>query len=212
MKTGRKIAVTGATGRVGRHVVDVLESEGHEVVPVSRSGGVDVVTGDGLADALAGVQCVIDAATGSSPDQAEATEFFTASARNLLEIGERAGVKRIVMVSIIGTDRFTAGYGVAKLGHEQALLAGPIPTRILRASQFHEFVEQLMEWGRQGRCDLRPEDAHPDGRRTDRRGGARRSGQRIGRRAGTGRGYSGDRGPARGAPRRPGETTRRPTR
>jgi uncharacterized protein YbjT (DUF2867 family) len=150
MKTGRKIAVTGATGRVGRHVVDVLESGGHEVVPISRSGGVDMVTGDGLEDALAGVECVIDAATGSSPDQAEATEFFTASARNLLEIGERAGVQRIVMVSIIGTDRFTAGYGVAKLGHEQALLAGPIPTRILRASQFHEFVEQLMEWGRQG--------------------------------------------------------------
>jgi len=150
METGRKIAVAGATGRVGRHVVDVLESEGHEVVPISRSGGVDVVTGDGLADALAGVECVIDAATGSSPDQAAATEFFAASARNLQEIGARAGVERIVMVSIIGIDRFTAGYSAAKLVHEQALLAGPIPVRILRASQFHEFIEEFTEWGRQG--------------------------------------------------------------
>ena len=150
METGRKIAVAGATGRVGRHVVDVLESEGHEVVPISRSGGVDVVTGDGLADALASVECVIDAATGSSPDQAAATEFFAASARNLQEIGARAGVERIVMVSIIGIDRFTAGYSAAKLVHEQALLAGPIPARILRASQFHEFIEEFTEWGRQG--------------------------------------------------------------
>jgi uncharacterized protein YbjT (DUF2867 family) len=144
-----KIAVAGATGRVGRHVVELLEERGDDVVAISRSRGVDVVTGDGLSEALAGVETVIDAATPPSPEQQPATEFFTAAARNLQQLGERAGVQRIVVVSIIGIDRFTAGYYVAKQAQEQAMLAGPIPARILRAAQFHEFVPQLVDWGRQ---------------------------------------------------------------
>jgi uncharacterized protein YbjT (DUF2867 family) len=145
-----KIAVAGATGRVGRHVVDVLSEQGHDVVAMARSTGVDVITGDGLADALAGVEAVIDAATGPSPEREPATEFFMTAARNLQETGARAGVRRIVVVSIIGTDRFTGGYGAAKLPHEEATLAGPIPARVLRASQFHELTAQLLEWGRRG--------------------------------------------------------------
>ena len=144
------IAVAGATGRVGRHIVEVLEARGHDVVPISRSHGVDVITGDGLAAALAGVECVIDAATGPSPDQNEATEFFTTAARNLHEAGERADVQRMVVVSIIGIDRFTAGYMAAKVAHERAMLSGPIPARVLRSAQFHPFVAQLVEWGTQG--------------------------------------------------------------
>ena len=80
----------------------------------------------------------------------EATEFFTTATRNLQEAGERAGVRRIVVVSIIGADRFSSGYNVAKIAQEQANLSGPIPARILRAAQFHEFVEQIFQWGRQG--------------------------------------------------------------
>ena len=152
-----RIAVAGATGRVGRHVVDVLEGDGHEVVAISRSHGVDVITADGLAAALDGAESVVDAATGPSPEQGAATEFFTTAARNLQEAGSRAGVRRIVVVSIIGTDKFTAGYGAAKLAHERAALAGPVPARILRAAQFHEFVVVLMAWGRQGEvCYLPP--------------------------------------------------------
>lgn len=150
MQAHKKIAVAGATGRVGRHVVDLLKAGGHDVVAMSRSSGVDVVTGDGLAAALAGVECVIDTASGPSPDQKAATTFFTTAARNLHQAGERAGVQRMVVVSIIGCDRFTAGYMAAKVAHERAMLAGPIPVRVLRAAQFHEFVAQLMEWGRQG--------------------------------------------------------------
>jgi len=156
MQGRRKIAVAGATGRVGRHVVDVLRAGGHEVVAISRSGGVDVITGDGLAEALAGVECVIDVATGPSPQQEAATEFFTTAAQNLHTAGERAGVQRLVVVSIIGTDRFTAGYYAAKATHEQAMLSGPIPVRILRAAQFHEFVPQLVDWGRQGEVSYVP--------------------------------------------------------
>jgi uncharacterized protein YbjT (DUF2867 family) len=150
MQARSRIAVAGATGRVGRHLVKVLKAGGHEVVAISRSGGVDVITGDGLEEALAGVECVVDVATGPSPEQQAATAFFTAAARNLHRAGERAGVRRMVVVSIIGCDRFAAGYNAAKLAHERAMLAGPIPVRILRAAQFHEFVAQLVDWGRQG--------------------------------------------------------------
>lgn len=156
MQARRKIAVAGATGRVGRHVVDVLKAGGHDVVAMSRSGGVDVVTGNGLAKALADVECVIDVASGPSPDQEAATKFFTAAARNLQEAGERAGVRRMVVVSIIGIDRFTAGYMAAKVAHERAMLSGPIPARVLRAAQFHEFVAQLIEWGRHGEVGYVP--------------------------------------------------------
>jgi uncharacterized protein YbjT (DUF2867 family) len=149
MHASGKIAVAGATGRVGRNVVDVLEERGHEVVAISRSLGVDVVTGEGLADALAGVETVIDAATQATPEQDAATAFFMNSTRNLQEVGGRAGVQRIVVVSIIGIDDFTGGFLAAKRAHEQAMLAGPIPVRILRAAQFHEFVAELVDWGTQ---------------------------------------------------------------
>jgi uncharacterized protein YbjT (DUF2867 family) len=154
---GGRIAVAGATGRVGRHVVGVLEARGREIVPMSRSSGVDVVSGDGLARALAGVECIVDTATVASPDQQAATDFFTTAARNLQEVGARAGVRRIVVVSIIGCDRFSAGYNAAKAAHEQALLSGPIPVSILRAAQFHELVEQLVDWGRQDGISYVPE-------------------------------------------------------
>jgi uncharacterized protein YbjT (DUF2867 family) len=145
-----KAAVAGATGRVGQHVVEVLAERGHEVVPISRSNGVDVITGEGLAEALTGVEAIIDTATGPSPDQQAAEDFFTTATRNLQEAGTRAGANRLVVVSIIGADKFGGGYGAAKVTHEQKALAGPIPARILRAAQFHEFVEQLMEWGTRG--------------------------------------------------------------
>jgi uncharacterized protein YbjT (DUF2867 family) len=145
-----RIAVAGATGRVGRHVVDVLNERGHDVVAISRSNGVDVITGDGMVTALEGAEVIIDVATGPSPEQGAATEFFTTATRNLQEAGEKTGVRKLVVVSIIGTDRAVGGYGAAKLAHERAALAGPIPARILRAAQFHEFVEVLMGWGRQG--------------------------------------------------------------
>lgn len=150
MSNAKKIAVVGATGRLGGHVVRVLEERGHEVVRMARSTGVDVVSGEGLADALAGVELVIDTASTPSPDEQDAIAFFTASAKNLHEAGAAAGVERIVSVSIIGIDASTGGYNLAKVAHEKALAAGPLPVQILRAAQFHEFVELLVGWGRQG--------------------------------------------------------------
>ena len=120
-----KFAVAGATGRLGRHVVDVLEESGHEVVPISRSKGVDVITGEGLKEALTGVTSLIDVSTPATPDGA--AEFFATSAPNLLEAGEEAGVKRITAVSIVGADRFSAGYNAAKIVQEKALQSGSDP-------------------------------------------------------------------------------------
>ena len=150
MATEKKIAVAGATGRLGAHTVEVLRERGHEVVPISRSNGVDVITGEGLSAALDGVQVIIDAATGPSPDEAAAIEFFSNAAGNLQRAGAERGVEEILAVSIIGTDHFHTGYYAGKVAHERVHRDGPVPTRILRASQFHEFVAELVMWGTQG--------------------------------------------------------------
>jgi uncharacterized protein YbjT (DUF2867 family) len=157
MQERKRIAVAGATGRVGHHVVDVLEEGGHEVVQMSRATGVDVVTGEGLREALAGVDSIVDAAAWPTNEQKPATDFFLASSRNLQEEGERAGVQRIVVVSIIGADLASGGFIASKIPHEQAMQAGPIPVSILRAAQFHEFVPLFLEWARQGEVIYVPE-------------------------------------------------------
>jgi len=145
-----KIAVAGATGRVGHYVLEELKNRGHNTVAISRSNGIDIITGEGLKSSLVGVECIIDAASGPSPDQESATKFFTNAAHNLQEVGAQAGVKRIIVVSIIGIDRFTAGYMVAKIAHEKVSQSGRIPASIVRAAQFHEFVSQILEWGMKG--------------------------------------------------------------
>jgi uncharacterized protein YbjT (DUF2867 family) len=141
-----KFAVAGATGRVGRHVVDVLAERGYDVVPMSRATGVDIITGEGLADALDGVDVIIDTASWPYNDQQAATEFFRTSTRNLHEAGQKAGVEQVVVVSIIGIEDFTAGFLASKPVHEAAHLDGPLPARILRAAQFNEFVGQILDW------------------------------------------------------------------
>ncbi|MGW2158380.1 SDR family oxidoreductase [Nonomuraea sp. NPDC001699] len=149
MNNTTTVAVAGATGRLGRHVVDVLTERGHRVVPMSRATGVDVITGEGLAEALTGAEIVIDVASWHASEQQAATEFFRTSARNLHDHGRKAGVARIAVASIIGVDRATAGFLAAKKAHEELLRSGPLPVRVLRAAQFHEFVGQLLDW-RQG--------------------------------------------------------------
>jgi uncharacterized protein YbjT (DUF2867 family) len=150
MQAPARIAVAGATGRVGTHIAAVLAERGYDVAAISRARGVDVITGAGLDAAVQGAAAIIDASTGPSPEEAAATEFFTTAAANLQAAGQRAGVGRILVLSIVGTDRSRGGYGVAKLAHEEAMRAGPVPVSILRATQFHEFVAQLLDWGTSG--------------------------------------------------------------
>jgi len=138
-----RIAVAGATGRLGRQVSEVLTERGHEVVAMSRATGVDIIT--------------VDTATCPSPEQQPATDFFLTAAHNLQKAGVQAGVRRAVVVSIINVDKSANGYSLAKIAHEDAWRSGPIPVRLIRAAQFHEFVAQLLEWGTQGDVAYVPE-------------------------------------------------------
>jgi uncharacterized protein YbjT (DUF2867 family) len=141
-----KLAIAGGTGLVGRHVVAAAQAQGHEVVVLSRSVGVDVVSGEGLAVALTGVQTIVDVTNSALQDERPATEFFVAAAGNLQRVGARSGVDHIVTLSIVGIDEIPTGYYAAKLAHERVAGAGPIPATILRATQFHEFPAQMIGW------------------------------------------------------------------
>ncbi|GAB2658123.1 SDR family oxidoreductase [Nocardia goodfellowii] len=145
-----RIAVIGASGRIGREVSAVLRQRGHEVAALTRSAGVDVYSGAGLPGALTGAQVVIDATNASTTDTAAVRDYFRTIARNIQQESVDAGVRRIALVSIIGIERLPAGHYAGKLAHEQAYQEGPVPVRILRAAQFHEFTEMMLEWTTQG--------------------------------------------------------------
>ncbi len=141
-----RIAVAGGTGTAGRHAVAAGRAAGHDVVSLSRADGVDVVDGSGLEDALAGIDVVIDALNGPTSGRSRATAFFVTTTRNLQSAGERAGVSRIVVLSIVGIDRVPGfAYYDAKLAHEEVALQGPVPAVVVRATQFHEFAGQLLD-------------------------------------------------------------------
>lgn len=138
---------------VGSRVVDALRARGDEVVVLARSAGVDLASGSGLAEALEGAQVVIDTTSLVSRKADECVAFFKAVATNLQAAGQAAGVRRIVTLSIVGID----GLGGGVFGHydgkraqETATEAGSVPTVILRATQFHDFPRQLIEWTASG--------------------------------------------------------------
>ncbi|WP_436531121.1 SDR family oxidoreductase [Actinoplanes sp. HUAS TT8] len=139
-----RVAVAGGTGWLGKLVVTAATDAGHEVVVISRARGVDLTTGTGLDEALRGVDVVIDVSNIETVSGAKAAAFFETVTRNLQAAEVRAGVKHHVLVSIIGIDRVEWGYYQAKLNQEKVALAGPVPTTVLRAAQFHEFALQSL--------------------------------------------------------------------
>ena len=139
-----KIAVAGGTGVAGRWTVDALRAGGHEAIVIARSAGADLVTGEGLEAALAGVDAVIDATNVASTGKRVSSEFFEATARTLMRTAATAGVRHIVALSIVGIDRVPYGYYQGKLRQEQVLQNSPVPVSILRAAQFHEFAGQYL--------------------------------------------------------------------
>jgi uncharacterized protein YbjT (DUF2867 family) len=151
-----KIAVAGGTGVLGHHVVDVARQRRHEVVVLTRSEGVDLTGGDGLAERLTGVDAVIDATSTRTQSKAKAEEFFGAITRNLLEAEQAAGVGHHVVVSIVGIDEVPSGYYQGKLLQERLVTEGRVPWSILRATQFHEFAEQALGFVRVGPFSLVP--------------------------------------------------------
>jgi uncharacterized protein YbjT (DUF2867 family) len=146
-----RIAVAGGTGLAGRQVVDALGRHGHEPVVLSRSAGVDLVTGDGLDAALNDVDAVIDASSTNAVAEADAVAFFQAATANLLAAEQAAGVGLHVALSIVGIDAIPGNAHYAgKRRQEELVKAGPIPYRIVRATQFFDFAETVVGWTRQG--------------------------------------------------------------
>ena len=162
-----RIAVAGGTGTVGRHVVDGVRHDRHECVVLSRSDGVDLTTGDGLARALGDVDVVVDVTNSGTLEGEAAEEFFTGVAGTLQGTGAEQGVKHIVTLSIVGIDRVDFGYYRAKLAQERATGGGPVPVTILRATQFHEFVPQMLSTTRyEGRASVFDMTVQPVAART----------------------------------------------
>lgn len=142
-----RIAVAGATGNIGARTVTALERDGHSVVRISRSLGVDLLTGDGLDEALAGVEVVVDVANGPAADRDETVAYFGSATRNLLAAEQRAGVRHHVLLSILGVDRVEGNAHYAgKREQERLVTAGPVPWTIVRATQFHDFAEMVANW------------------------------------------------------------------
>ncbi len=139
-----RIAVAGGTGVVGRYVVEAVRAAGHETVVISRSAGVDLVTGTGLADALNGADAVIDVSNTTSLRPSEAVRFFSTVTSHLLAAEADAEVQHHVALSIVGIDRVPTGYYAGKLRQEELIEGGPVPWTVLRATQFHEFPAQLL--------------------------------------------------------------------
>lgn len=152
-----RVAVAGGTGVVGRHVVKALEQRGHEAVTLSRRTGTDLTTGDGLDGALEGVAAIVDTTNPTSMNPGRAIDFFTRVSANLQAAGGRTGVERLVLLSIVGIDRVPLGYYRAKLRHEEAGRAGPLPSTVVRATQFHEFPLQVMSRAHVGSLRLVPD-------------------------------------------------------
>jgi uncharacterized protein YbjT (DUF2867 family) len=141
-----KIVVIGGTGLIGSKLVSRLREQGHEVVAASPDTGVDTVTGQGLAEALAGAHVVVDVSNAPDWGDAAVMDFFQASARNILAAETAAGVGHHVALSVVGTERLQgSGYFRAKLAQEEAIKAAAIPSTILRATQFFEFIGRIAD-------------------------------------------------------------------
>ncbi len=138
-----RVAVAGGTGLVGRHVVAALTGAGHDPVVLTRSRGVDLTSGAGLAESLHGVDAVVDVSNVITASRRVSVAFFTSSTRTLLAAGRRAGVAHHVALSIVGVDRVRVGYYAGKVAQEELVLAGPVPATVLRATQFHEFTGRV---------------------------------------------------------------------
>ncbi|MFC9238493.1 SDR family oxidoreductase [Streptomyces decoyicus] len=145
-----KFAVIGGTGLIGSQVVKKLNAAGHEAVPHSPSTGVDVITGQGVEEAVAGADGIVNLTNSPTFDDASLT-FFQTSMDNLLAGGRKGGVGHFVILSIVGADQVPdLAYYRAKVLQEDLLKAGPIPYSIVRATQFMEFINAFMSWTTEG--------------------------------------------------------------
>jgi len=143
-----KIVVIGGSGLIGSKTVKRLRDAGHEVVAASPNTGVNTITGEGLPEALAGAQVVVDLANSPSFEDKAVLEFFQTSGRNLLAAEAAAGVGHHVALSVVGTERLQeSGYFRGKLAQEKLIKASGIPYTIVRSTQFFEFLRSIVQSG-----------------------------------------------------------------
>lgn len=136
-----KIIVIGGSGLIGKKLIPILREWGHEAVSASPSSGVNTITGEGLAEVLAGADVVVDVTNAPSWEDKAVLEFFETSTRNILAAEAAAGVKHHVALSVVGADCIPdSGYLRAKVAQEKLIEAGAVPYTILRATQFFEFL------------------------------------------------------------------------
>jgi uncharacterized protein YbjT (DUF2867 family) len=141
-----KVVIIGGSGLIGSKVVTRLREQGHEAVPASPDTGVNTLTGEGLADVLAGAAVVIDVSNSPSFEDAAVLQFFETSTANLLAAEAAAGVGHHVALSVVGCDRVPeSGYLRAKVAQEKLIRSSPIPYSIVRATQFFEFVKRIAD-------------------------------------------------------------------
>lgn len=141
-----KIVVTGGTGVVGSRIVRILTAQGHQVTVASQRTGVDVITGEGLDEALVGAEVVVDVVNSPAFDDATALRFFETSSRNILASASATGVRHYVGLSIVGSERLSGnGYFRAKLVQERLIKDGGVPFTIVRSTQFFEFLDAVVE-------------------------------------------------------------------
>lgn len=134
----------GASGLIGTKVVALLEADGHDVVAASRGSGVDVLTGDGLGEALAGADALVDVTNSPSFEDGPVLEFFTKATANVVAAAKNAGVGHYVVLSIVGVDGLPlSGYMRAKVAQEKLLGQSGMPYTIVRATQFAEFTDAI---------------------------------------------------------------------
>jgi uncharacterized protein YbjT (DUF2867 family) len=146
-----KIVVIGGSGLIGTKLVKLLREKGHEALPASPSSGVNTITGEGLAQALAGAQVVVDLANAPAWEDKAVLDFFETSGRNLLAAEAAAGVEHHIALSIVGTDRTPDnGYFRAKVAQEKLIQASRIPYTIIRSTQFMEFIGGIAASGTDG--------------------------------------------------------------
>jgi uncharacterized protein YbjT (DUF2867 family) len=146
-----KIVIIGGTGLIGTKTVAILRKSGHEVIAASPQSGVNTITGEGLKEAMAGTQVVIDLANSPSFEDKAVLEFFETSGRNLLAAEAAAGVRHHVALSIVGTDRTPDnGYFRAKVAQEKLIKSSGIPYTIVRSTQFLEFLRAIADSGADG--------------------------------------------------------------
>lgn len=146
-----KIVVIGGNGLIGSKLIPLLLQRGHEAIAASPSSGVNILTGEGLAAALANAQVVVDVANSPSFEDAAVMHFFETAGRNLLAAEAAAGVRHHVALSVVGTERLQgSGYFRAKLVQEQMIQASKIPYTIVRATQFMEFLPAIAQSGAEG--------------------------------------------------------------